>query len=120
MVLVDTSIWVDFLNIGDPQLAELLEASEARSHPYIVGELACGSIKNRKEILDLMASLDQVPKATDEELLVFLEKRKLYGKGLSLIDVHLLASGVLGNCPIWTKDKHLRAVAEKLGVVYEA
>ncbi|MCL5098787.1 MAG: type II toxin-antitoxin system VapC family toxin [Candidatus Omnitrophica bacterium] len=116
MVLVDTSVWVDHLKRTSAKLGELLEQGEVVIHPFVVGELACGNLRNRHEILSLLHSLPDVPRAEDDEILFFIERHFLAGKGLGLIDAHLLASGQMGDHLLWTRDKHLKAVAEALGM----
>lgn len=113
MLLVDTSVWVDHLRSGNAELAELLDNAEVTCHPFIIGELACGNLENRQEILSLLAALPSAVQASHEEALAFLENRRLMGKGLGYIDLHLLASAALSQVPLWTLDKRLsRAAAE--------
>lgn len=114
MILDDTSIWIDHLHKGSAELVHLLEAGEVYCHPFIVGELACGSLKNRMEILTLMSALPGARVAEHEEALSLLNNRKLHSKELGWIDVHLLASALLTGCGLWTRDKALRTIAEKL------
>ncbi len=114
MVLVDTSIWIDHLRSGNAKLTALLNDGEAAVHPFIIGELACGNLKNRKEIISLLHALPHIDKADDDEVLFFIGKHKLMGLGIGLIDCHLLASCKLGNSTILTKDKRLRDAADRL------
>jgi len=88
-------------------------------HPFIIGELACGNIKNRKEIILLLQALPQTLVAESDEILSFIEQKKLMGVGIGLIDVHLLASALLSNIPLWTADKKLRTTASKFNVLYK-
>jgi predicted nucleic acid-binding protein len=113
-VLVDTSVWVDHLRRRDARLAELLEDGSVWTHPFVIGELACGNLARRAEVLELIGALPLVPVADHEEVLVFVESRRLMGRGLGFIDVHLLASAVLASLPLWTSDKRLAAVARAL------
>jgi predicted nucleic acid-binding protein len=113
-VLVDTSIWVDHLRQRDARLAELLEDGSVWTHPFVIGELACGNLARRAEVLELIGALPSVPVADHEEVLAFVESRRLMGRGLGFIDVHLLASAVLASLPLWTADKRLSAVARAL------
>jgi predicted nucleic acid-binding protein len=103
------------LRYGDEQLAGLLEANAVVTHPFIVGEIACGSLSDRRLILDLIQQLPTSPVAEFEELLGFIERQKLHGKGIGYVDVHLLASAVIGGTKLWTRDKRLHAAADKLG-----
>ncbi len=118
MVLVDTSVWVSHLRHGNEDLQELLHDGEVVCHPFIVGELACGNLKNRQEILTYLQSLPMTILAEDEEVLKFIENNQLMGKGLGYIDVHLIASAVLTNVLLWTLDKTLDKFTEKIGINY--
>jgi predicted nucleic acid-binding protein len=100
-------------------LAELLEQEQVMTHPFILGEIACGNLKNRNEIVVLMQALPTARRADDREILFFIEQRALMGRGIGLIDVHLLASCLMQPCEIWTKDKRLRAVAEELETAFD-
>ncbi len=120
MVLVDTSVWVSHLRGIHAQLANLLDDGEVACHPFIIGELACGNLRNRTTILSLLEALPMVAAAEHEEVLTFIESHSLMGKGLGYIDVHLLASAALSRLPIWTFDKKLERIANILGVGYKA
>lgn len=112
MILVDTSIWVEHLRKGMPGLIAALERNDVLTHPFVMGELACGNLKNRQEVLRLLGDLPIAPVATDPEVLGFIERRSLMGRGIGYIDVHLLASVTLdGAARLWTRDKRLAAVA---------
>ncbi len=116
MILVDTSVWVDHLRKGDRGLAELLTASSVLMHPFVTGELACGNLRKREQILVLLKNLPHAAIATDDEVLFFIERHTLMGRGLGYVDVHLLASIALhGTARLWTRDKRLRAAADSLG-----
>ncbi len=120
MILVDSSIWIDHLRNGEPRLADLLNAGRALIHPFIVGELACGNLNNRKEVLSLLRDLPAAPVATDEEVLFFIEKRALMGKGIGYVDAHLLAAiAATGTGRLWTRDKRLDAVAGSIGLAFK-
>ena len=116
MILVDTSVWVDHLRLNLPLLADLLDAGEVTTHPFILGELACGNLSNRKEILALLVSLPPVTIATHAEALLLVEAHKLHGQGIGWIDVHLLASAMLTGIPLWTRDRKLHAATKALGI----
>ena len=117
MVLVDTSVWVDHLQRGDEALAELLRADEVACHPFVIGELACGGLGNRAEVLRLLSALPSAPKVEDAEALAFIERHGLMGRGLSLVDVHLLASCALAGVGLWTRDRTLARAAERMGLL---
>ena len=119
LVLVDTSIWVSHLRFGEKQLIEMLEEERVSCHPFVIGELACGTMKNRNEIITLLGALPTVKLTTDEELLVFIEKNKLMGKGLGLVDVHLLGSAIISENLLWTADKKLAGAAARLNVLID-
>ena len=117
MILADTSVWIDHLRRGSPKLRELLYQGQISIHPFIVAELALGSLKQRGKALTLLDMLPQVRVAQLSEVRATIEARRLYGLGIGLIDAHLLAS-IFINSPtlLWTRDKQLRKVAESLGV----
>ena len=115
MTLVDTSIWISHLRRGNDRLRALLEDGQVLCHPFIVGEIACGSIKNRDEVLGLLAILPQVTVAEHDEVLNLAHRRHLYGRGLGWIDLHLLTSAILSNALLWTDDRRLAAVAAEMG-----
>lgn len=119
MILADTSVWVDHLSRGVGGLSALLQAEQVLIHPHVIGELACGDIRKRREILHLLTTLPMAAVASDDEVLAMIEKRKLMGRGLGWIDVHLLASAVLTGCRIWSRDKQLAAAAAELSVRFD-
>ncbi|MBI3560246.1 MAG: type II toxin-antitoxin system VapC family toxin [Gammaproteobacteria bacterium] len=120
MILVDTSVWLDHLRVGDAELAALLNGSLVLMHPFVLGELACGNLRNRVEVLALLKDLPRAAVATDEEMLFFIERHALMGRGIGYIDAHLLAAATLGDVVrLWTRDKRLRTVADTLALAYE-
>jgi predicted nucleic acid-binding protein len=119
-VLVDTSVWIDHLRRGNPGLVELLEAGSVACHPAVIGELACGNLANRGQILDLLSALPRPGEASFDEAIRFVNDQRLYGIGLGWIDVQLLASARLAAWPLWTLDRALGAVARRLGVALPA
>lgn len=119
MILIDSSVWIDHLRAGEPGLAELLNSNNVLAHPFVVGELACGNLKNRKMILSLLQDLPTIQVATDEEVLFFVERHKLMGQGIGYVDAHLLAAVMLeGAAQLWTRDKRLGSVAESMGLAF--
>jgi predicted nucleic acid-binding protein len=120
VILVDTSIWIDFLRAGNDTLAALLRANRVSVHPWIIGELACGNLGNRNEVLELLAALPQLTPASEGEVLHFIERRRLMGRGVGYLDMHLLAASVIHGVTIWTRDRRLRDVATELGLAYQA
>jgi predicted nucleic acid-binding protein len=120
MILVDTPVWIDHLRAGDEELARLLDDTRVVMHAFVIGELACGNLNNRTEVLTLLGGLPQATMATDSEVLYFIEQHRLMGQGIGYIDVHLLASVSLANpSRLWTRDKRLAAVAADLGMSYK-
>lgn len=115
MILVDTSVWVDHLRRGDAQLAALLERSVVVMHPFVVGEISCGSLADRSTVLELLQDLPAAIVADHDEALAFIDRHALHGKGVGFVDVHLLASVALTHgAKLWTRDKRLKAAAHDL------
>jgi predicted nucleic acid-binding protein len=120
VILVDTSVWVDHLRRGDPQLVSLLEAGRVLMHPFVLGEIACGSLAQRKAVVALLQQLPAAAVAEPNEALVFIESHALHGQGVGYVDVHLLASVTLEpSSRLWTRDKRLAAVAVRLGLAFQ-
>ena len=117
MILVDTSVWIEHLRAGNDRLKSLLLEEQVLCHPFIVGELACGTLHNRREILSMLRTLPEAHRVEHEEVLSFLEARHLYGCGLGWVDANLLASTLLTGCTLWTFDKPLRRAAAALNVL---
>ena len=112
--LVDTSVWIHHFRTNSPTLRRLLDEDLVLCHPLVLGELACGRMKHRSEVLESLTVLPAAPTVEYEELLTFIEAHKLFGQGLGWIDVHLLASTLLLQVTLWTLDKPLRRAARKL------
>ncbi|MCM3881176.1 MAG: type II toxin-antitoxin system VapC family toxin [Vicinamibacterales bacterium] len=117
MTLADTSVWIDHFRRRSPQLTALLERDEVLCHPFIVGELACGSLKTRPLTLRLLQTLPTVPMAAHEEVLVLVERHRLMGTGIGWLDAHLLGSTLLAGTKLWTRDEPLARAAATLGVM---
>jgi hypothetical protein len=117
--LVDTSVWIDHFRTGSSALRHLLEEDAVLCHPLVIGELACGTIKHRSDVLGYLAVLPTMPTLEYDELLAFIETHKLFGQGLGWIDVHLLASTLLQQVTLWTLDQPLRHAARKLHCAFE-
>jgi len=117
VILADTSVWVDHLRMGEPRLVTLLEQGQVLMHPFVLGELACGNLRGRAQVLRYLGELPRSPVARDEEALRFIEAHRLMGKGIGWIDVHLLVSVALSpGSRLWTRDRRLEAVARALGL----
>jgi hypothetical protein len=120
VILVDTSVWVDHLRSGDPVLAELLQQSRVIMHPMVLGELACGNLQNRQQLLQLWQQLESLQVVSHDEALYFVEQNGLMGKGIGYVDVHLLASAAIAaGVKLWTRDKRLAQVAADLRYAWE-
>jgi predicted nucleic acid-binding protein len=118
VILVDTSVWIDHLRYGDSSLVNILNTGQVLAHPFVIGELALGSLRQRDVILETLNNLPRTKIATDEEVLTFINLSKLYGLGIGYIDAHLLASVRLtSGTLLWTRDKRLRAAANQLGLL---
>ncbi|MBI5191436.1 MAG: VapC toxin family PIN domain ribonuclease [Nitrospirae bacterium] len=118
MVIVDSSVWIAHLRTGDVGLDELLDEDRVTCHPFIVGELACGNLANRAEILSLLRSLPTAASVEHEELMWFIENYGLMGIGLGFVDMHILASAMLAMTPVWSLDRRMGEVAGELGLGY--
>ncbi len=119
MILVDTSIWVDHLRHAEEALKALLVEGQVLIHPFVIGELALGSLQKRDIILQLLSDLPQAILASETEVLDFINRHALFGLGIGYVDTHLLASARLSGVMLWTKDKRLDAAAVKLGLAHK-
>ncbi|MGI0135410.1 MAG: type II toxin-antitoxin system VapC family toxin [Candidatus Micrarchaeaceae archaeon] len=120
MILVDTSVWIDHLRSTEADLVHLLEIGQVYSHPFIVGELALGNLRQRDTILTALTDLPEAVTATNNEVLRLIKSQGLAGRGIGFIDAHLIASVKLtGGMSLWTRDKRLRNVSEELKMSFE-
>ena len=118
MILVDTSVWINHLRSSESHLEKLLFDGEVMCHTHIIGELACGNIKNRREIISLLHALPMAPQFEFNEYLYFIDKNQLNGRGIGFVDIHLLASAQLGQVKLWTVDKRLKTTATEFDLNY--
>ncbi len=119
MILVDTSVWVDHLRRSDARLVRALTDAQVLTHPFVIGELACGNLKRRATVLSLLRDLPRSSLASDDEVLFFIEQQSLMGRGIGYVDAHLLAAVTLsGGTKLWTRDKRLSALAGELGLAH--
>ncbi|MCU1477301.1 MAG: type toxin-antitoxin system VapC family toxin [Subtercola sp.] len=119
MILVDTSIWIDHLHRPEPALVSLLSSSRVAQHPMVIGELAMGSLRRREEFLGLLVNLPRVAVADNDEVRAFVDHHHLHGRGLGLVDAHLLAAVHLTpGTSLWTRDNRLRVAAAELHVAH--
>ena len=116
MILVDTSVWIDHFRAADQQLSALLSRNEVLAHPFVIGEIALGSVAKRAEVLRYFSNLPAAVAATHDEVMHFIDRHNLANSGLGYIDAHLLASAVLTpGGGLWSRDKTLRAAAVRCG-----
>jgi len=120
MILADTSVWVGHFRASNRRLEQLLLDDRILVHPFVIGEIACGNLRRRSEILQSLGQLPHALVAEHDEVTQFIEDRRLWGKGTGWVDAHLLASALLTPCGLWTADRRLRAVAIQLRVNYSA
>jgi predicted nucleic acid-binding protein len=118
MVLVDTSVWINHFQSGDMHLETLLIDGEVVCHTHIIGELGCGNISNRKEIISLLLALPRAPLIEFDEYLYFIEQNQLSGKGIGFVDIHLLASAQLSQTPLWATGMRLKTASSELNLQY--
>jgi predicted nucleic acid-binding protein len=114
VILVDTSVWIDHFRDRRSDLAALLNRGEVLMHPFVAGELACGNLLARKITIELLEQLPSITVADHVEVMAFIERRSLHGRGVGYIDAHLLASAAIDGARLWTKDRRLQMVARKL------
>jgi predicted nucleic acid-binding protein len=119
MILVDTSVWIDHLRSGDDGMITLLNNSQVFMHPFVLGELASGNLHNRAEVLTLLRNLPQAIVARDEEVLFYIERHELMGRGIGYVDAHLMAAVALDvGTRLWTRDKRLQTLSGEQGFAY--
>jgi predicted nucleic acid-binding protein len=117
VILADTSIWVDHLRADGTVLAGLLDTGTVLTHPFVIGELALGNLRQREVVLEALSDLPRASVATDGEVLHFIGQHALFGLGIGYVDAHLLAAVQLTvGAKLWTKDKRLRGAAVELGL----
>jgi len=117
MILVDTSVWADHLRSSDDELIELLDRGAVLTHTFVIEELACGYLPERDDFLRMIHRLPQAPLASHRELLKLIDDKKLFGTGLGSIDIHLIASAMLANAKVLSRDKALSREASRLGLL---
>lgn len=117
MILVDTAVWIDHLHAAEVRLVELLEIDQVGCHALVIEELALGSIARREVVLDLLANLRRFPTVQHDEILHLTEQRKLHGRGLNAVDVHLMAAvAMVDGAQLWTRDKRLKTASVDVGI----
>jgi hypothetical protein len=116
MILADTSVWIQHFRNGDSELARVLSDGRVYMHPHVLGELACGNLKDRAVVLANLQSLPRAAVASEAEVFQFVEERRLWGRGFGWTDMHLIASALLSHCGLWTLDKRLGIAAAEAGI----
>jgi predicted nucleic acid-binding protein len=117
VIIVDRSVWIDHFKDGDPGLAKLLDNGQVLTHPFVIGEIALGSLRQRTTVLDALRNLPQALVAGDDEVMIFIERERLFSTGIGYVDAHLLtAARLTPGALIWTKDRRLRDVSERMKV----
>ena len=117
MFLVDTSVWIDHLRAAQADLADELDTGQVLVHPFVIGEIALGSLRQRREILGMLSALPAAVVAHDQEVFAFIERFSLHGCGIGFLDAHLLASVRLTpGALLWTRDRRLQLAAQRLGL----
>ncbi len=119
MILADTSVWVEHLRQREPSLVRLLQEARVACHPFVIGEIALGHVRQREAVLSLLAELPALPQVSHKEVLQFVAVRGLAGAGIGWIDAHLLAGAALGGARLWTLDRRLATAARRLGLAWE-
>ncbi len=117
MILADTSVWIDHFRSADPRLTEMLYQNLVTMHPWVVGELACGNLRDRKKTLSFLRELPSASVVSGDEVLELIERHKLMGKGIGLIDTQLIASAAIDSHELWTNDLRQLRIAQSLGIV---
>jgi predicted nucleic acid-binding protein len=120
VILVDTSVWIRHLRSTDDRLVVLLEQDLVSCHPFVIGELAMGFLKQRATFLGLLDRLPASPLVSQQDVRTLVERRALHGTGLGWLDAHLLAAAVINHMQLWTLDRRLADAANDLGVRYTA
>ena len=118
-MLVDTSVWIDHFRRSDPAIAAALDRGDVQCHDFVIGELACGTLPRRHEVLALMQALPRIPAVVDDEAMALLSERRLWGRGLGCIDVNLLAASLIAGVRLWTRDRRLGDVLRDLDLAWE-
>lgn len=118
MILADTSVWVAHFREGVPLLKELLIDNRVLIHPWVIGELTCGTLPRRPQVLRWLGRIPAADVARDAEVLTLIEDKHLWGTGIGWVDAHLLASGLITECEVWTRDERLQAAAKRLGLAF--
>jgi predicted nucleic acid-binding protein len=118
-MLVDTSVWIDHFRRLDPALVAALDRGDVQCHDFVIGELACGTLPRRDEVLTLVQTLPRIPAVVHDEAMAFIAERRLWGRGLGWVDASLLAAALVADVPLWTRDRRLCDVVRELNLAWE-
>jgi len=118
MILADTSVWIQFFRGGDKELEMLLEEGRVAMHDFVLGELACGNLRDRSRTIAELRLLPRIEAATTDETLALIANHRLHGRGLGWTAAHLLAAALLARCEIYTRDRALAKTARNLGIAH--
>ncbi len=119
MILADTSVWVRHLGASDPAMAQLLADRQVVMHPFVIGEIALGSLRQREATFSDLEDLQLAPVAAPAEVRALIERQRIFARGIGYVDVHLVASCLLeGSLRLWTRDRRLHIAAAELGIAY--
>ena len=118
MILADTSVWVAHFRHAVPLLEDLLTSNVVLTHPCVIGELACGMLPRRHQVLHWLQLIPSAGIARDSEVMTLIEDKRLWGSGIGWVDAQLLASALIVRCELWTRDERLQAAAGKLGLAF--
>jgi predicted nucleic acid-binding protein len=119
MILADSSVWIDFFRAGNIEFEHLLDRQQIATHPFVIGEVALGSLRNPRKTISIMQSMPQAEVASHDEVMHFLDAAELAGKGIGYVDIHLLASTrIAGDMTLWTRDHRLAAAAAELNIAH--
>jgi len=120
MILVDTSVWIDHLRSPEMKLIDLLHAGDVLMHPMVIGELACGNLRDRSRRLKDWAELPRIPELAHEEVISLIETNGLVARGIGFIDAHLLCATLRHDgASLWTRDPRLKRASESCGVAFQ-
>jgi predicted nucleic acid-binding protein len=120
VILLDASVWIDHIRSPDQSASELLDHGEVLCHPFVIGEVGMGQFRDRRRVLEQMRRLEAAEIASDDEVMVLVDRYGLFGRGIGYVDAHLLAAAFLTpGAKLWTRDKQLRAAAVQLKLAAE-
>ena len=114
MILADSSVWIDHVRRGNPALVSALHEGSIVVHPFVIGELACGTMRRRAGVLADLSRMPQITAAEHEEVMTLVEARRLAGTGIGWTDAHLIAAALIARVDLWTLDRALGDVWKRI------